>query len=320
MEEYEIILNKFKKQFKTDVSVYLGESHIFSTGKILDLKGNTKVEIYSKGEKYTLVIVGIGDKQKQYANFLHFLFSGEKPNADSKTEVIIKTLYGEKLPIKTYEKYGLNIKDCVVLIIENNKENTAILKFLNYYNKENSLNFILDGNVVSIFPYKFADYLSINKYAEVLREALKEELGFYCKIVIGGVVENFCDVSVSYKQALAILNQSEFLSEKNVYSYPDFLPFKILNNLTESEKNSLINSYNFYLKDKVLLETADEFLNSDLNVLKASKKLYVHRNTLYYRLNKIEKITGLDVKRFSDALTYRLLSLIVKIKEKDVEN
>ncbi len=133
-------------------------------------------------------------------------------------------------------------------------------------------------------------------------------------------MENFCDVSVSYKQALAILNQSEFLTEKNVYSYPDFLPFKILNNLTEAEKNSLINSYNFYLKDKVLLETADEFLNSDLNVLRASKKLYVHRNTLYYRLNKIEKITGLDVKRFSDALTYRLLSLIVKIKEKDDEN
>ena len=300
MEEYEIILNKFKKQFKTDVSVYLASEHIYSTGKILDFNGNTTVEICLKGEKYTLVIGGVGENQKQYANFLQFLFSGEKLSADSKTDVIIKTLYGEKLPLKTYEKYGLN--------------------FLNYYNKENSFNLILDGNIVCIFSCKFADYLSISKYADVLREALKEELGFYCKIVIGGVVENFCDVSVSYKQALAILNQSEFLTEKNVYSYPDFLPFKILNNLTEAEKNSLINSYNFYLKDKVLLETADEFLNSDLNVLRASKKLYVHRNTLYYRLNKIEKITGLDVKRFSDALTYRLLSLIVKIKEKDDEN
>ena len=131
MEEYEIILNKFKKQFKTDVSVYLASEHIYSTGKILDFNGNTTVEICLKGEKYTLVIGGVGENQKQYANFLQFLFSGEKLSADSKTDVIIKTLYGEKLPLKTYEKYGLNIKDCVVLIIENSNENTASVKLGN---------------------------------------------------------------------------------------------------------------------------------------------------------------------------------------------
>jgi len=65
--------------------------------------------------------------------------------------------------------------------------------------------------------------------------------------------------------------------------------------------------------DAEMVDTADEFLESSLNVSETARKLYLHRNTLIYRLDKIEKETGLNIRRFSDAITFRLISLLSKL-------
>ena len=62
------------------------------------------------------------------------------------------------------------------------------------------------------------------------------------------------------------------------------------------------------------MDTAKEFLNNDLNVNLASLKLFIHRNTLIYRLNKIEKLVGLDLRNFNDAVTFRLICLLDETK------
>ena len=67
--------------------------------------------------------------------------------------------------------------------------------------------------------------------------------------------------------------------------------------------------------DSEMLETASEFLKANLNVSEASRNLFMHRNTLMYRLDKIEKATGLDIRKFQDAMTFRLMMILDKLIE-----
>ena len=87
---------------------------------------------------------------------------------------------------------------------------------------------------------------------------------------------------------------------------------------------SVINYYNVLVDgdaksifaDPDMLGTAEKFLENNLNVSETARKLYMHRNTLTYRLDKIQRATGLDIRNFSDAITFRLCSLLYKISNK----
>ncbi len=65
--------------------------------------------------------------------------------------------------------------------------------------------------------------------------------------------------------------------------------------------------------DPDLAITAERFLENDLNLSETSRTLFLHRNTLMYRLDKIKRITGLDLKDFSDAVTFRVISILYKL-------
>ena len=67
------------------------------------------------------------------------------------------------------------------------------------------------------------------------------------------------------------------------------------------------------LKDEELFATAETFLGCDLNLSEASRALYIHRNTLSYRLDKIERLTGLDIRKFSDAVTFRVATVLARL-------
>ena len=69
-------------------------------------------------------------------------------------------------------------------------------------------------------------------------------------------------------------------------------------------------------EDEEMLETAEAFLQSSLNISETSRNLYMHRNTLLYRLDKIEKATGLNIRLFSDAVSFRVLSILYKLLKK----
>ena len=66
-------------------------------------------------------------------------------------------------------------------------------------------------------------------------------------------------------------------------------------------------------EDEEMLATAEAFLQSSLNVSETSRNLYMHRNTLLYRLDKIEKATGLNIRQFSDAVSFRVLTVIHRL-------
>lgn len=70
------------------------------------------------------------------------------------------------------------------------------------------------------------------------------------------------------------------------------------------------------LKNEELKKTINDFLKNDLNVLKTSKQTFMHRNTLLYRIQKIKKLVGLDIRHFEDALAMKILLELDKIEKK----
>ena len=67
--------------------------------------------------------------------------------------------------------------------------------------------------------------------------------------------------------------------------------------------------------DDEMAATAEAFLECSLNISETSRRLYVHRNTLLYRLDKIERVTGLNLRKFSDAVTFRVLAVLYRLAD-----
>ena len=100
-----------------------------------------------------------------------------------------------------------------------------------------------------------------------------------------------------------------------MYSYNDYILIRIL---SDTPKPLLIKYFDSLLEkngsevlaDPELMNTAEEFMKNSLNISETSRNMYIHRNTLIYRLDKIEKETGLNLRVFGDAVTFNLLQIL----------
>ena len=160
------------------------------------------------------------------------------------------------------------------------------------------------------------EYQSPIEYAEFIKQSVYEEMGIAVKIAIGSTVKSLIDLNISYGQALTAFRMYNVLGTKgDIHSYKEYVLIKMLeelpkHKLAENLQMLLDTSAKEIFSDEEMLSTAEEFLESSLNTSETSRKLYLHRNTLIYRLDKIEKATGLNIRKFSDAITFRLITIL----------
>ena len=161
--------------------------------------------------------------------------------------------------------------------------------------------------------------LSSVDYAEFLAQSIKEELGLDAVIGVGPTVKEFKDVAISFAQAENTLRYADvFEAQGNVHSYREFILIKMLESLPESKLKEYLSEISGdgikeLFEDEDMLLTAEEFLNSSLNVSETARNMYLHRNTLLYRLDKIEKETGLNIREFSDAVSFRVMTILRRL-------
>ena len=136
---------------------------------------------------------------------------------------------------------------------------------------------------------------------------------------IGGTMEGVADLATSFSQAISAQRISGAVNYRSgVHSYKEFLIVKMLEDLPKHKLSEYLEtllepSAREIFNDKEMVNTAEEFLESSLNVSETARKLYLHRNTLNYRLDKIEKATGLNIRKISDAITFRMILIILKL-------
>ncbi len=285
----------------------------------------------------------INGAKREYVIFVE----GEDAEADKTSRLLavalsnIKNLYDEKYDKGSFIKNIIldNILPSDIYIkskeLHFNAEESRIVFLVKFYGKTDMMPFEMLQNM---FPDKARDYvISVGEHDIVLVKEVKpgaenrdmEKIAtnivdtlsseFYTKVSIGvsTVVDNIKDLARAYKEAQIALDVGKvFENEKNVVSYENLgigrLIYQLPTTLCDMFLQEVFKKGSLESLDRETLMTIQCFFENNLNVSETSRKLFVHRNTLVYRLEKIRKLTGLDLREFEHAITFKVALMVKK--------
>ena len=316
--------------------VRIGETH----ASIRDEISYTGDAVTSGGYTYRPMT---GGPKTDYVVFVE----GEDKMAEKMSKLLaislgnIKNLYDEKYDKGSFIKNIIldNILPSDIYIkskeLHFNTEEMRIVFLIKFFGKTDMLPFEMLQNM---FPDKSKDYVisvgehdivlvkdikpgtdakEIEKIATNISDTLSTE--FYTKVAIGisTVVENIKDLARAYKEAQVALEVGKvFETEKNIVSYENLgigrLIYQLPTTLCEMFLQEVFKNGSLESLDRETLMTIQCFFENNLNVSETSRKLFVHRNTLVYRLEKIRKLTGLDLREFEHAITFKVALMVRK--------
>lgn len=210
----------------------------------------------------------------------------------------------------------------VVFILEVNheKENSCLELVRGMFGTRNN-DFVTAVDEKSVIVVKELEdqeyYPQMESLANAILEILPEEKRLSAVIAYGTIVDEIKDVSRSYKEARMALDVGKiFFGESKVIAYSSLgigrliyqLPIPLCKMfIREIFENKSPDDF-----DDETLTTINKFFDNNLNVSETSRQLYIHRNTLVYRLDKLQKSTGLDLRVFEDAITFKIALMVVK--------
>lgn len=158
----------------------------------------------------------------------------------------------------------------------------------------------------------------LEKMAKDMLETLRAEGGEeQIHIAYGTIVNDIKEVSKSYKEAKLALDVGKiFFDEKDIVAYTTLgigrLIYQLPIPLCKMFIKEIFEGKSPDDFDEETLTTINKFFENSLNVSETSRQLYIHRNTLVYRLDKLQKSTGLDLRIFEDAITFKIALMVVK--------
>ena len=160
-------------------------------------------------------------------------------------------------------------------------------------------------------------YEDMDKTANVILDMLNTEAMISVHVSYGTIVNEIKDVSRSYKEAKMALDVGKiFYSDQNVIAYSSLgigrLIYQLPMPLCKMFIGEIFGDKTPDDFDEETIATINKFFENSLNVSETSRQLYIHRNTLVYRLDKLEKSTGLDLRVFDDAITFKIALMVVK--------
>ena len=315
--------------------------------KIGEVRANFRDEVlYANDvftfEGYTYRSIGTGAKN-EYTVFVE----GEDKSAEKISKLLsislsnIKSLYDDKYDKGSFIKNIIldNILPSDIFIkskeLHFNTEESRIVYLIKFTGKTDMMPFEMLQNM---FPDKSKDYvISVGEHDIVLVKDVKQSIDqkeieriatniadtlsteFYVRVSIGisTVVDNIKDLARAYKEAQVALEVGKvFETEKNIISYENLgigrLIYQLPTTLCEMFLQEVFKKESLDSLDRETLMTIQCFFENNLNVSETSRKLFVHRNTLVYRLEKIRKITGLDLREFEHAITFKVALMVRK--------
>ena len=210
----------------------------------------------------------------------------------------------------------------VVYIVETSKEkdNGALETVRSMFAGGNKdfITAVDEKNIIIVKEIKDKDtYEDLEKTAQVIVDMLNTEAMARVRVAFGTIIKDIKEVSRSYKEAKMALDVGKiFYSDKKVMAYSNLGIGRLIYQLPLPLCKMFIKEIfddntpdNF---DEETLTTINKFFENNLNVSETSRQLYIHRNTLVYRLDKLQKSTGLDLRVFEDAITFKIALMVVK--------
>ena len=174
-----------------------------------------------------------------------------------------------------------------------------------------------EGNIILLKALEQdVDAQAMESIANTIVDMMNTESMLNVTVSYGQVVSELKDVSKSYKEAKMALEVGKiFYAEKNVVAYNRLgigrLIYQLPANLCRMFIQEIFGENMPYDLDEETLNTINKFFENNMNVSETSRQLFVHRNTLVYRIERIQESTGLDLRCFDDALTFKIALMVV---------
>ena len=294
------------------------------------VKGNQYFKIYDDHQlEYVLVVSSAGDDVYTLGKLVVFQIQGlltaykERFNKDN----FIKNLLLDNLLLvdihNRAKKLHIEVDvRRVVYILESSQDkdygSLENIKKLLGGKPGDFVTAVDEKNIIIVKELAPSDgYPQLEKTANNILAALGVEKDGTTHIAYGTIVKELKEVSRSYKEAKMALDVGKiFFGERDVIAYSSLgigrLIYQLPIPLCKMFIREIFDTHSPDDFDEEMLTTINKFFENSLNVSETSRQLYIHRNTLVYRLDKLQKSTGLDLRVFEDAITFKIALMVVK--------
>lgn len=218
-------------------------------------------------------------------------------------------------------QFQTELPRAVFLVRQKGRADVAVVELLQSMFDDQQQDFVISVNETDIAVVRQVSPDITNEelmqIAKTIEDRLKTELFARTTIGIGTVSEHLRELADSYKEAqVAIEVGKVFDTEKTIINYKNLgigrLIYQLPTTLCEIFLSEVFKKNSIDSLDQETLFTINMFFENSLNVSETSRKLFVHRNTLVYRLEKIKKLTGLDLREFDDAIIFKVALMVKK--------
>lgn len=278
---------------------------------------------------YAVFVEGNDDVAQKYAVMLAVSFASIKQYYDEKYDrnnfiknVILDNILPGDIYVKARELHFNTEVSRVVLLVRISATNdiSAYDVIQNLFpDKQKDFIFnISETDIVLVKEIKSTiETKDLEKLARSIVDTLSSEFYAHACVGIGTVVTGVKDLARSFKEAqVAIEVGKVFDTDKSIISYDNLgiarLIYQLPTTLCEMFLKEVFKKGSIESLDQETMFTIQRFFENDLNVSETSRKLFVHRNTLVYRLEKIKKVTGLDLRKFDHAIIFKVALMVKK--------
>ena len=348
---FQSVIHQMKDSFDRTIGVIdetgtiIACSELPRIGEVLDSAVSEQVfaagEVVSVGDmvfktfgspihhEYAVLIEGADDAAKKYAGVLAVAVTSIKQYYDEKYDrgnfiknVMLDNILPGDICVKARELHFNNDTTRAVLLIRITEPgDVSIFDIIQNLFPDKTKDFVVNINETDIALVKEVkaniESKDLEKLARSIADALGSEYYTHTLVGIGTAITGIKDLARSFKEAQVALEVGKvFDTEKTIVSYENLgiarLIYQLPTTLCDMFLKEVFKRGSIESLDHETLFTIQKFFENNLNVSETSRKLFVHRNTLVYRLEKIRKLTGLDLREFDDAIVFKVALMVKK--------
>ena len=279
--------------------------------------------------EYTVFCDGDDEQARLCCNLAYIALGDAKNFYEEKHDrgtfvknIIMDNILPSDIYIRAKElRFATDAPRAVFLVRQLGHGDVATVDVLSNMFPDKLQDFVLSINEADIAVVKQLAYeaspAELEKIARNIEDTLKNELFIKTVIGIGTVAMHLRELADAYKEAQTAIEVGKvFDTEKSISSYENLgigrLIYQLPTTLCEIFLSEVFKKNSIDSLDQETLFTINKFFENNLNVSETSRKLFVHRNTLVYRLEKIKKLTGLDLRQFDHAIVFKVALMVRK--------
>lgn len=296
-----------------------------------EIQGYSYFKIYDdQSPEFILIACGTGEDVYMIGKMVAFqiqnLIVAYKERFD-KDNFVKNLLLDNLLLVDIYSRakklhIATDAKRAVMIVETEDHRDLNILEIIRTHYGANSADFITAVDEVDVIVVKEVE--DVNDYVREVEKAARNIISILKKagvnkahVSYGTPVNEIKEVSRSYKEAKMALDVGKiFFTDRDIVAYSELgigrLIYQLPLPLCKMFIKEIFGGKSPDEFDEETLVTIMKFFENSLNVSETSRQLYIHRNTLVYRLDKLQKSTGLDLRIFEDAITFKIALMVVK--------